>query len=106
MHRYVLIIGGSPYDCAGIDFLLSKRTRLNCNTNVGLQTLSVLIAFLITCRLSVHPFHIIIFFSRNPGPISTKLLTKYHLVKGIQVCSNERPHPFPRRDNFEIVKIH
>ena len=27
-------------------------------------------------------------------------------VKGFQVCSNEGPCPFPRRDDYEIVKIH
>ena len=45
-----------------------------------------------------------IFFSRTTEPISTKLGTKYPLVKGIQVCSNEWPRPFPRGDNYEIVK--
>ena len=32
-----------------------------------------------------------IHFSRTNGPISTKLGTKHHWVKGIQVCSNEEP---------------
>ena len=27
-------------------------------------------------------------------------------MKGIEVCSNEGSHPFPRGDNYEIVKIH
>ena len=45
-------------------------------------------------------FHIFIFFSRTTGPISTKLGTKHPRVKGIQVCSNEGPHPFPRGDNY------
>ena len=27
-------------------------------------------------------------------------------MKGIQVCTNEGPHLFPRGDNYEIVKIH
>ena len=26
-------------------------------------------------------------------------------MKGIQVCSNEGPRPFPRGENYEIVKI-
>ena len=43
---------------------------------------------------------------KTTGPISTKLCTKYPWVKGIQVCSNEGPCPFPRGDNYEIVKIH
>ena len=47
-----------------------------------------------------------IFFSRTTEPISTKLGTKHPWVKGIQVCSNEGPRPFPRGDNYEIVKIH
>ena len=34
-------------------------------------------------------FHILNFFSRTAGPISTKLGTKYPWVKGIQVCLNE-----------------
>ena len=46
-----------------------------------------------------------IFFSRTTGPILTKLDTKYPWVKGIQVCSKEGPRPFPRGDNYEIVKI-
>ena len=29
---------------------------------------------------------------------------KASLVKGAQVSSNEEPHPFPRGDNYEIVK--
>ena len=28
------------------------------------------------------------------------------LMKGIQVCSNKGPRPFPMRDNFEIAKVH
>ena len=35
--------------------------------------------------------HIFIFFSRTTGPNSTK----HPCVKGIQVCSNEWPRPFP-----------
>ena len=37
------------------------------------------------------------FFSKTTGPISTKLSTKHPWVKGIPVCSNEVPRPFPRR---------
>ena len=47
-----------------------------------------------------------IFFSRNTEPISTKHGSKHPWVEGIQVCSNEGPRPFPRGDNYEIVKIH
>ena len=43
------------------------------------------------------------FFSRIPGLISTKLGTKFPLVKGIQVCSIEGPL-FSRADNYEIAK--
>ena len=45
-------------------------------------------------------------FLSSPEPISTKPGTKYPLVKGIQVCSNEGPCPFQRGDNYEITKIH
>ena len=45
------------------------------------------------------------FFSRTTEPISTKLGTKHPWVKGIQVCSNEGPYPFPRGDNYKIAKI-
>ena len=44
--------------------------------------------------------------ARTTGSISTKLGTKYPWVKGSQVCANEGPRPFPRGDNFEILKIH
>ena len=45
-------------------------------------------------------------FLRTTWPISTKLGTKHPWVKGIQVCSNEGPHPFPRGDNYNTAKIH
>ena len=41
-------------------------------------------------------------FSRTTGPISTNFGTKHR----IQVCSNVGLRPFPRGDNYEIVKIH
>ena len=31
---------------------------------------------------------------------------KASMGKGIQICSNEGPRPFPRGINYEIVKIH
>ena len=43
--------------------------------------------------------------SRATGPISTKLGTMHHWVKGFQVCSNEGPRPFPRGENNPIAKI-
>ena len=39
-------------------------------------------------------------------PKSTKYGTKHPFVEQIQICSNEGPRPFPRRDNYEIEKIH
>ena len=50
-------------------------------------------------------FHIFIFFSRTTGPISTKLGTSHPFEKGIQVCSNEWPHPFRKGDNSKTIKI-
>ena len=60
--------------------------------------------FLIIClsvcqSVCLKIFHIFDFFSRTTLLISTKLGTKYPWMKGIQVCSNEGPHPFPRGDN-------
>ena len=43
----------------------------------------------------LYTFHIFI-FSETTGPISTKVGAKYPSVKKIQVCSNERPCPFPK----------
>ena len=51
-------------------------------------------------------FHICIFFYRTTWLFSTKLVTEYPWVKGIQVCTNEKPRPFPGEDNYEIAKIH
>ena len=44
--------------------------------------------------------------SETTDPIIMKLGIEHPCVKGIQVCSNERPRPFPRGDNYEIGKIH
>ena len=44
-------------------------------------------------------------FSRTTGTISTKFDTMHPWVKGIQVCSNEEPYPFPKGDNYEIPKF-
>ena len=54
----------------------------------------------------IHLQNLKIFFSRTTEPFSTKLDTKHPWVKGIQVYSNEGPHPSPRGDNNEIAKIH
>ena len=75
-------------------------------------------AFLIACSclsafwMSVSPsvcpsvnFSHFMFFSRTTEPISTKLGTKHPWVKGVQVSLNLVPNPFPRGDNYEIVKI-
>ena len=56
--------------------------------------------------VKIHWRNLKIFFSRTTEPISTKLGTKHPWMKGIQVYSNEGPRPFPRADNYEIVKIH
>ena len=37
---------------------------------------------------------------------STKLATMHPWVKGIQVCTNEGPRPFPRRINTKLQKIY
>ena len=61
----------------------------------------------VVCRLSVRllTFQIFNFSFRTIGPISIKLCTKHPWVKGIQVCSNEGPSPFPRGDNSANVNF-
>ena len=63
----------------------------------------------ITCCLSSSSnFLYFYLLLKNHGYIiiSTKLGTKHPWVNGIQVCTNEWPHPFPRGDNYKIAKIH
>ena len=45
-------------------------------------------------------------FSDCLAQLSVKIGTKHSWMNGIQVCSNEGPHPFPREDKYEIGKIH
>ena len=56
-------------------------------------------------KAKIHWWNLKIFFYRTTGLISSKLGTKHPWVKGIQVCTNKGPHPFPRGDNYEIAKI-
>ena len=48
-------------------------------------------------------FSLYVFFSRTTEPISTKLGTKHHWMKGIQLCSNEGSHSI---DDNKMAKIH
>ena len=80
-------------------FLAHLRQRLKWDFLIKICPLFVVVVVRKT-------FYIFIFSSRTSGPISTKLGTKHLWVKGIQVCLNEGPHPFPRGDNKEIAKIH
>jgi hypothetical protein len=59
----------------------------------------------LSVRLSVNVY-IFDFLSRITGPVLTRLGTKHHWVKGIQVCSNKGDSSSPRGDNSERVKIH
>ena len=43
-------------------------------------------------------------FFRTKKPVSIKFGTKHLLVKGIQICINKGPYPFPGGDNSEIAK--
>ena len=54
----------------------------------------------------IHWQNLKIFFSKTTWPFSTKLVTMRPWVKGIEVCLNEGPNPFPRGYNYEIAKIH
>ena len=60
---------------------------------------------IITKYRKTHWQNLKIFF-RTTGPISTKLGTRHSWVKGNPVCTNERPHAFPRGDKHEKGKIH
>ena len=55
---------------------------------------------IITQIVKIHWWNLKIFFSRTTVLILTKLGTKHPWVKGIQVCSNEGPRPFPRGDTY------
>jgi hypothetical protein len=46
-----------------------------------------------------------IFFSRTSQRISIKLYTNHPYVKGIQVCTNEKPGPLQNGDNHKNAKI-
>ena len=61
---------------------------------------------IITQIAKIYWSYLKIFFSRTTGPISTKLGTEHHWVKGIQVCWNEGPHLSQRGDSWEIEKTH
>ena len=52
--------------------------------------------------VKIHWRKLKIFFSRTTEPFSTKLVTMHPWVKGIQVCLNEGPNPFPRGDYYKI----
>jgi hypothetical protein len=54
----------------------------------------------------IHHLSLKKFFSKDIGPILTRLSTKHPWVKGIQVCSNKGDNPSPVGDNSERVKIH
>ena len=62
-----------------------------------------LIACLSVCKLFT-------FLSSPPNPVETNFNQTWQaqsiLGEGIQVCSNEGPHPFPRGDNYEMAKIY
>jgi hypothetical protein len=50
--------------------------------------------------------HLKIFFSRNTGPILTRLGTNHPWRERIQVSLKEGEAPSPRGDNSKRVKIH
>ena len=68
--------------------------------------LSSVVCLSVRLCVSLQTCPIFEFFSRTTGPILTKLGIKLPWVKGIQVCSNEGPLPFLRRDNCKKVILH
>ena len=83
----------------------SPELKAQVSFSDHLSSVVCLSVWLSVC-LSVCKLFIFIFFSRTTEPISNKLGIKHPRVKGIQVCSNEGPCPFPRGDNYEKAKIH
>ena len=55
---------------------------------------------------NIHWRNLKIFFLRTTGPISAKFGTKHPSVMQNHVCSNDGTCPFPRGDQYEIVKIY
>ena len=95
-----------------VAYIHDPTTTLTFELNINLiWFLTVLrvwaTAFLIKiCPLSVVIVVVVVVVNFSHFDLSTKLGTKHPWVKGIQVCSNEGPRPIPRRDNYEIAKIH
>ena len=55
----------------------------------------------------IHPmWRSLKFFYRTTEQKSTKLCTKHHWVKGIQIYSNKGPRPLPSGDNYKVLKMH
>ena len=78
------------YYCTILEYFIFSSPKLKAQVSFSGHLLSII------C-LSVYPsVHIFEFFSRTIWPISTKPGTKYPWAKGINVCSNEVPSPFPR----------
>ena len=87
------------------NFIFISSPELKAQVSFSDHLSSICLSVCLSVRLSVNfsNFHLLL---RTTGPISTKLGTKHPWVKGIQVCSNEGPRPFPRGDNYEIAIIH
>ena len=86
--------------------VLAHLFKLKAKVNFSDRLLSVASVHL-SIRLSGgKPFT---FSSSSPEPLGQfqpNLAQSSRWVKGIQVCSNNWPRPFPRGDNYEIAKIH
>ena len=79
-------------------YFISSPER-KAEVNFSDQNLSV-----VHCRLCRKLFT---FSSSSPEPLGhfQENLVQGSWVKGIQDCSNEWPHPFPRGDNYKKAKI-
>ena len=72
------------------------KTQVSFSDRLSSVFLSVRLYVRLSVCLSVCKLFLFFdFFSRTPGPISTKLGTKHTWLKGIQVSSNEGPRRFP-----------
>ena len=77
--------------------------KLKAQVSFSDQNLSVVIVVVVVVVINFSHFHLLL---QNLWAIFNQTWHKHLWVKGIQVCSNEGPHSFPRGDNYKSAKIH
>ena len=80
-------------------FLAHLSRRLKWAFLITISPVSVVVVVVVVVQIS--QYHLLL-----QNHWANLIHTNYPWLKGIQVCSNEGPRPFPRGDNNEIAKIH